>query len=114
MGHLTIAIDFDDTFTADTQAWSDVIRLLQAFGYTVLCVTGRSDFEVNRTEIENALPNGVSVFLTSGMQKDTFMRSRGFNVDIWIDDCPAVIPSIKDLSLSLEWSMGTENGVCDD
>lgn len=113
MGHLTIAIDFDDTFTADTQAWTHVIKVLQSFGHVVFCVSARTDFEGNRRELLNALPDGVCVFLSGERQKAAFIQEQGQHVDIWIDDCPSAIPTIKDLSLSLEWAMDTENGVDD-
>lgn len=41
MSPLTIAIDFDDTFTADVNAWTAVIQTLQSFGHRVVCVSAR-------------------------------------------------------------------------
>ena len=101
MGHLTIAIDFDDTFTADTQAWTQVIKVLQSFGHLIFCVSARTDFEGNRRELLNALPDGVMVFLTGERQKSTFIQEQGFHVDIWIDDIPSAIPARHEMERTL-------------
>ena len=42
---LTIAIDFDDTYTADTELWGLFLRKAIANGHSVFCVTCRREDE---------------------------------------------------------------------
>lgn len=94
---LTIAIDFDDTFTADPDAWRDVIRILRHSGHRVICVSARRDDFANRRELTEALPSGVDVLLAYDTPKRNFAASRGYDVNIWIDDKPECIPTTEDL-----------------
>lgn len=94
---LTIAIDYDDTFTADVNAWSKVIEVLQLAGHDVVCISARRDELNQRRELEAALPKGVRVLLSYGDPKQLYATSRGVNVDIWIDDCPEAIPTKQDM-----------------
>lgn len=99
---LTIAIDYDDTFTADTNAWTSVIKMLQSYGHFVICVSARLDSFNQRQELESALPAGVKVFLSYCTQKKEFVEKLGMRVDIWIDDCPEAIVTKKDVKLMFE------------
>lgn len=99
---LTIAIDYDDTFTADTTAWTKAIELLQTFGHRIVCISARMDTISQRHELECALPANVDVFLSYGSQKREYAKARGLNIDIWIDDMPEAIPSKKDMMLMRE------------
>lgn len=94
---LTIAIDFDDTFTADCEAWRMVIKVLQSRGHQVICVSARYDELGNRQELRQALPDGVPVLLSCNTPKRLFARQYGYEVDIWIDDMPEAIPTKQDL-----------------
>ena len=105
---LTIGIDFDKTFTADSKTWSDVIKILKSAGHIVICVSTRTDFEFNRTELLRVLPDGVPVLLSSDRQKSDYAQSMGYNVDIWIDDIPASIPPKEELKRTLSWVEKTE------
>lgn len=99
---LTIAIDDDDTFTADTTAWTKVIELLQSFGHRVICVSARLNSDNQRRELECALPEKVEVYLSYSAQKKDYMASLGQRIDIWIDDCPEAIPSRSDMLLMVK------------
>jgi len=88
---ILLAIDFDDTFTADPALWSAVIRLAKDGGHRVFCVSCRRETFENRAEMREALPEGVPIFLTSFAPKEYFMGSRGHKVDVWIDDYPLSI-----------------------
>lgn len=96
---LTVAIDYDDTFTADVRTWSNVIKLLQCAGHRVVCVTARQGSDGNRCEVTGAMPDGVAVLFAYGWQKREFARANGIEVHIWIDDLPEAIPSKRDLVL---------------
>lgn len=94
---LTIAIDYDDTFTADVNAWSAVIRVLQNAGHRVVCVSARRNDFGHRRELEAALPKDVTVFLSYGTPKREYVKQNDLEVDIWIDDMPEAIPTKADM-----------------
>lgn len=89
---LTIAIDFDDTFTADPELWSHVIAEMQRRGHRVICVSGCRNTLANRTLRKSALPSGVDLFVSYDCPKRWFMKQHRIDVDIWIDDRPESIP----------------------
>lgn len=95
--NLTIAIDFDDTFTADVKMWSHVIQEFQRFGHTVVCVSARRDDISHRQELTRALPDGVQVLLSYDVPKRMYAKSKGVEVDIWIDDMPEAIPTKQEM-----------------
>ena len=94
---LVIAIDFDDTFTADCEAWRNVILILQQHMHTVICVSARRDTPSNRQELTQSLPLGVKVLLSYDTPKRLFAKQHGYNVDIWIDDMPEAIVTKEDI-----------------
>ncbi len=91
ISQLTISIDYDDTFTADPDTWSAVIKTLQASGHRVVCCSARRNEHWVRRELEDALPQGVKVFLSYDAPKRLYMESQGVQVDIWIDDMPEAV-----------------------
>lgn len=93
---LTVAIDFDETYTADTQAWAEVIRVLQRSGHVVICVSARRNDIRHRQHLENSLPDGVCVLLSYDEPKRSYAKKQGYDVDIWIDDTPEAIPTKQD------------------
>jgi len=105
---LTVAIDFDDTFTSDVKTWSNVIEILIAAGHRVICVSARSEHEGNRRELESALPSGVPVLLSYHTQKSEFAQSQGYQVDIWIDDIPSAIPTEFELNHAVKFVKSTK------
>jgi len=88
---MRIAIDYDDTFTADPVAWCKVIQVLEDAGHEVVCVTSRFETYDNQYNLEAALPNSVQVVLCDHNAKAEVMKARGMPVDIWIDDDPYTI-----------------------
>jgi hypothetical protein len=94
---LTIAIDFDDTFTADCETWREAILLLQRSGHRVICVSARRNELSHRQELTQALPDGVPVLLSYDTPKRSFAKLNGYDVDIWIDDMPEAIPTKADM-----------------
>lgn len=86
----TIALDYDDTFTADPDLWRQFVSSAQARGHTVVCVTARRtppDFSR-----EPRLPLGVAIVCTGGQPyKKHAAAKAGYAVDIWIDDMPELI-----------------------
>jgi hypothetical protein len=90
----TIAMDFDDTFTADPELWSAFIVTAQDRGHRVLCVTARRDTDENRqilTEYFEQHGVDVPIIFCNLASKLHSMERRGTKVDIWIDDSPYAI-----------------------
>ena len=91
MSGFVIAIDFDDTFTADPVLWAEFIRNAYMRGHCLYCVTARRDSEENVEDIQEAFAaHDLSipiVFCNMGSKLWT-MEQRGVHVDIWIDDAP--------------------------
>lgn len=94
MKRLTFALDFDDTFTACPELWSDFVQKSKELGHSWYMVTARRNTEEN-VETINALLDDWGcqmpiVFSNLGSKLDV-MRDRGLKVDIWIDDSPHAI-----------------------
>ncbi len=93
---LTIAIDYDDTWTAAPELFRKFHRDALAMpGIRIFVVSSRHcDCDMhtvceNHCDIHEA--TGRTAILTSGSAKKWFMNQRGIKVDIWIDDCPESI-----------------------
>lgn len=93
MERLVFGIDFDETLTSDPALFRSIIELIRKAGHKVVCVTARRDTDENIAEVEGFLIDNqidIHVFYTSLRSKVDFMKSRGINVNIWIDDNPKV------------------------
>lgn len=88
---MNIAIDFDNTFTADPVLWIEFVKKAKQLKHSVYCVTARRDTEENREDIEstfNIWEITLPVFYTSLSSKTWHMEQLGIKIDIWIDDDP--------------------------
>lgn len=83
---LKIALDFDDTYTADSGLWSAFVYSAKSRHHIVKFVTFRYPTETEDIE-QSAKMLGIEIIYTSRQQKRLF-----WNADIWIDDLPEVIP----------------------
>lgn len=91
---LTIAIDFDNTFTADPVMWSKFIRDARTAGHRVVCVTSRRQTTQNNTLLDEMFKrHGIEIatWFTSLASKTWYMQQVGVKVDIWIDDDPKTL-----------------------
>lgn len=90
---MIIAIDFDQTYTADRPMWDNIIRVMKSCGHTVYCVTCRDEWDTGSEQ--NGIPRIAKyvdeIFMTNGQAKIPFMEEKGYHVDVWIDDTPATI-----------------------
>ena len=86
-----IAIDFDDTLTADPVMFRTLIAVMQSFGHRVVCVTARRDTDENREWVSDWMKeHGIDLYahFTSLGSKVEHMKKMNLKVDIWIDDDP--------------------------
>ena len=88
---MIIAIDFDNTFTADPEAWREVILMMQARGHRFVCVTGRSNEGEWAEQVNKALDGLIPVVFAGHQWKREAAKKAGFDVSIWIDDMPEYI-----------------------
>lgn len=90
---MIIAIDFDQTYTADRDTWDKVLDIFTEAGHTVYCVTCRESWDTGGKErgIARIKKRVAKVFFTDGQAKIEYMEKEGYHVDIWIDDCPATV-----------------------
>ena len=86
---LTIAIDFDKTWTADPQAWTQFYHFMRARGHTVIIVTNRTGPSDDMKR--HSLPPDIITIYCGGNFKEPMVLASGRKVDIWIDDMPGTI-----------------------
>jgi hypothetical protein len=96
----TIALDFDETYTADPELWKAFIKAAQNRGHVITFVTFRNPDGMNRDIEEACNETGLCVVYSAGRQKQHV-----FVADIWIDDMPICIPSYSSMLLNV---MGCE------
>lgn len=97
---LKIAIDYDDTFTADKGMWYSIINIMKTSGCDVRFVTFRFE-STSRYSNEDILRDSdqvnIPIIFCNGKQKAHIVEELGFDVNIWIDDSPFYIPSFEKL-----------------
>ena len=92
MNKLTIAIDFDKTWTADPALWSGFAEVASTRGHEVIIVTRRqsiSDEERSRSLVSKRLSE--EMLYCDYRFKRQAVELAGYNVDIWIDAEPGTI-----------------------
>ena len=94
---MNIAIDFDDTYTADPELWDGFIKLCKSRGHSCFIVTMRSDNKNNRDRVNSTLINSIPVVYCGGRWKKNIVESHEIKIDIWIDDLPFLIQDQKDI-----------------
>ena len=85
---LTIAIDYDDTFTADPALWTAFVQMARARWHAVFVTTAR--FPHDLADVYAALPD-AEVIASGGKPKANAAEAYGVGIDIWIDDSPHLI-----------------------
>jgi len=91
---LIIAIDYDDTYTADRALFAEIIRTIKAAGHEAYFVTYRRDRTDGRNSDihHSARALDIPIVYTAEQQKKDV-----FKADIWIDDKPELIPTVQSL-----------------
>jgi hypothetical protein len=84
-----IAVDYDDTYTADVELFETFIKSAKSKGHVVFIVTFRNE----KTHPIDGITH--EIFYTNGTPKAEYMRGIGLEVDIWIDDWPELIGATR-------------------
>lgn len=91
---MIIALDYDDTYTADPEFWKTVILAATRHKHIIICVTARYKTIQNQQELKLALPDDVDIYFSGDEPKMDYMRRNNIVVDVWIDDSPGWIVGI--------------------
>lgn len=86
---MIIAIDYDRTFTADKELWTEFIRAARKRGHEVIMITWRNHASDPEFAVVFTLVN--TVWCTGRELKETYAARMRVKVDIWIDDNPESI-----------------------
>ena len=82
-----IAIDFDNTITADLDFFLYFIDSYRAHNWEPVVCTLRDAMDDNLEEIQDKLHDtGIRIYTTDGKRKRAYMLHEGISVGLWIDD----------------------------
>lgn len=82
-----IAIDWDNTISADKDFFLQLIMKLKNVGYTPFVCSLRAPDKENIEEIRGILEEtDIAIYLTDGKPKREFMKKLDVKVHLWIDD----------------------------
>lgn len=97
---LNIALDFDDTYTLYPKLWNDIIRMFQASGFNVYCVTARPDDHMEQVykSLSGVIERTMVINTSLRAKKEYVRKHHGIHIHVWIDDTPEaiVIPNYYD------------------
>lgn len=88
---LTVAVDWDDTYTTDMELWTKVVEMFLAYEWKVVCITGRRCTLESTQEIRCWLPSSVELHYSYDQPKLDYAKEHGIDVDVWIDNDPMII-----------------------
>jgi len=82
-----VAIDWDNTISADKDFFLQLIKKLQNAGFEPFVCTLRAPDKENIDEIKGVLEEAnIAIYLTDGKPKRKYMKQLGMKVHLWIDD----------------------------
>ena len=85
---MLICLDYDGTYTEDPSLWDLFIQAATASGHQVICATMRYE-EVEGDTVKISLGHLVDkIYFTNRLAKVNWLKERGINPDVWIDDSP--------------------------
>jgi hypothetical protein len=85
---MTIALDYDQTYTRDPDFWDEVIAAGKRRGHDFVCVTQRPN-PPGSAKFER-VPS-IPVVCAGEHFKADAARAAGYRIAIWIDDMPGSI-----------------------
>lgn len=83
---MTVAIDYDGTWTVDPPMWERFVALLRDYGHSAVIVTMRPQGYPIVCDAD------LPIIYTNGNRKRPYAQARGIRPDVWIDDQPELIP----------------------
>jgi len=82
-----IAIDWDNTISADKPFFKAFILMLQAEGFNPCICTLRAPDKEDREEIYGFLEETqIPIYFTDGKPKRRYLKKLGIKIHIWVDD----------------------------
>lgn len=88
---MIIAIDYDNTYSADPDTFNKVIECFRQGGHTVICITGRS---ANMGQpVLDSIGKLIPVIFSGPLYKREAAIKHGYMVNVWIDDMPEMVGS---------------------
>lgn len=101
-----VAIDFDNTITADPDFYLVLIQIYRERGWEPVVCTLRDNMEDNVREVRERLhDDGIRIYTTDGKRKRAYMLHEGISVGLWIDD---YFPSVAQFGSPLFLRNGIE------
>lgn len=90
---MNIALDFDNTYTADPELWIRFVDFARKRGHHVYIVTMRYDHGWERDEVHKELVDHVDgmIFTSRAAKRKHCVDNHGMHFDVWIDDNPEMI-----------------------
>lgn len=89
---MIVALDYDDTITADIAAFAEVVEVFKRRGHRVIICTARHGIGGWRDKVvQVGILWEVPVYFTGGQPKRKYLNDRGIIVDVWVDDMPWMI-----------------------
>jgi hypothetical protein len=86
-GSKHVAIDWDNTISADQGYFRQLILKLQKAGYSPFVCTLRAPDKENIAEMVSVLEEAeIPIYLTDGKRKRKYLKKLGLKVHLWIDD----------------------------
>lgn len=89
---MKIALDYDDTYTADPLMWNWFVEQAEARGHEVFCVTARHGSMLEEVEFtlgRHLRPDHIISCFNEPKRK--VCAERGVMIDVWIDDKPEMV-----------------------
>ena len=86
---MTIAIDFDKTWTEDPELWRQFAADALQRGHKVVMATGRESGSQNSDMGRYGIT--IPIVFCGGVAKRKACAAAGWKVDCWIDDMPEMI-----------------------
>ncbi len=112
---MKIALDFDNTYTADPFLWNAFINSAHSSGHEVRIVTARNE-RFDRTAALVELEKHIPVIYCRGVAKEWYLThfGDGFVPDVWIDDRPQSIFMNSEFAPDklAEWRANRGEGEC--
>lgn len=87
---MLFAIDYDDTWSKAPIFFNKLVDLIEQNGHSAIIATLRFENTYNK-DLEEDVKNRIPVVYCGHSLKRNFVESKGYKVDIWIDDTPELI-----------------------